>query len=142
MDGGRIAQQGSPQALYRQPATRFLADFIGDANLVDGTLQRQGDACLFTAAGVSLQVGNPAASSGPVTLALRPHRLRVVPAETAALVGTCKRADYLGSHTEVLLDTPWGELLVFGEADASEPPTAGSRVGLAFDPRDAIVLAK
>ena len=38
MDGGRIAQQGTPHELYEAPASRFLADFIGDANLVDGEL--------------------------------------------------------------------------------------------------------
>ena len=41
MDGGRIAQQGSPESLYEQPASRFLADFIGDANLVDGELTQR-----------------------------------------------------------------------------------------------------
>ena len=38
MDGGKIAQQGAPRDLYETPASRFLADFIGDANLVDGEL--------------------------------------------------------------------------------------------------------
>jgi iron(III) transport system ATP-binding protein len=38
MEAGRIAQQGTPHELYEQPASRFLADFIGDANLIDGEL--------------------------------------------------------------------------------------------------------
>src|SRR5215467_2675787 len=42
MDGGRIAQQGTPRELYEAPASRFLADFIGDANLVDGELDAGG----------------------------------------------------------------------------------------------------
>ena len=142
MDKGRIAQQGTPQQLYRQPASHFLADFIGDANLVEGELLRHGEAMHFSAAGVSLPVRADGLAAGPATLALRPHRLRLVPSASAALSGTCKRADYLGSHIEVLVNTPWGELLVFGDADAAEPPAAGAAVGLAFEPQDAIVLAR
>jgi iron(III) transport system ATP-binding protein len=142
MDKGRIAQQGSPQQLYRQPASHFLADFIGDANLVEGELVRHGDALHFSAAGVTLPVRADGLAAGPATLALRPHRLRLIAAEGAALTGTCKRADYLGSHIEVLALTPWGELLVFADADAAEPPVAGAPIGLAFEPQDAIVLAR
>ena len=142
MDRGRIAQQGTPQALYRQPASHFLADFIGDANLVEGELVRHGDALHFSAAGVSLPVHAARVAAGPATLALRPHRLRLVAAHDAALSGSCKRADYLGSHMEVLVDTPWGELLVFADADAAEPPAQGAPIGLAFDPQDAIVLVR
>ena len=142
MDQGRIAQQGSPRTLYRQPASHFLADFIGDANLIDGELVRHGEAAQFTAAGVTVPVQADGMAAGKVSLALRPHRLRLVAADGAALVGTCKRADYLGSHIEVLANTPWGELLVFGDADAAAPPKAGAAIGLAFEPGDAIVLAR
>ena len=142
MDKGRIAQQGKPQQLYRQPASHFLADFIGDANLVEGELVKRGDALHFSAAGVSLPVRAEGLKPGPATLALRPHRLRLVPADSAALVGTCKRADYLGSHIEVLVNSPWGELLVFGDADAAEPPAVNAPIGLVFEPQDAIVLAR
>ena len=142
MEKGRIAQQGSPQALYRRPASHFLADFIGDANLVEGELTHQGGGSRFSAAGVSAPVQAEGMAAGKVSLALRPHRLRLVGADGAALSGTCKRADYLGSHIEVLVNTPWGELLVFGDADAAARPQPGAPVGLAFEPGDAIVLAQ
>jgi iron(III) transport system ATP-binding protein len=142
MDRGRIAQQGTPQALYRSPASHFLADFIGDANLVEGELVQHGDAMHFSAAGVSLPVRAQGLHAGSATLALRPHRLHLVAVGVTALTGTCRRADYLGSHIEVLVNTPWGELLVFGDADATEPPAAGTAIGLAFEPQDAIVLAR
>jgi len=142
MDKGRIAQQGSPQALYRRPASHFLADFIGDANLVDGELIAQGEAMHFSAAGVALPVRAEGLKAGPATLALRPHRLKLVPVDGSTLRGRCKRADYLGSHIEVLVNSPWGELLVFGDADAAEPPATGAPIGLSFEPGDAIVLAR
>jgi iron(III) transport system ATP-binding protein len=142
MDRGHIAQQGTPQQLYRRPASHFLADFIGDANLVEGEVVRDGSGFLFRAAGVALPVDVDPLAAGPAMLALRPHRLRLLAADASPLVGTCRRADYLGSHIEVLVDTPWGELLVFGDADAASPPAAGSPIGLAFAPGDAIVLAR
>ena len=51
MESGRIAQQGTPHELYEQPASRFLADFIGDANLVDGDLMAEADGRVFAAGG-------------------------------------------------------------------------------------------
>jgi iron(III) transport system ATP-binding protein len=103
---------------------------------------RDGDATLFSAGGVTLPVRSDGVAAGAATLALRPHRLRLIEPDGAALAGTCKRADYLGSHIEVLVRTPWGELLVFGDADAAAPPLSGAQIGLAFDPHDAIVLAR
>jgi len=142
MDRGKIAQQGTPQQLYRQPASHFLADFIGDANLVEGEVVREGSTLLFRAAGVALPVRTEALSAGAATLALRPHRLRLVAPDASALVGSCKRCDYLGSHNEVLVNSPWGELLVFSDADAGTAPVAGDPIGIAFEPGDAIVLAR
>jgi iron(III) transport system ATP-binding protein len=143
MDGGRIAQQGTPHQLYREPAGRFMADFIGDANLVDGELVRNGDGRMrFAAAGVSVPVTAQGMHPGTATLALRPHRLRLASSpHEAALSGTCKRADYLGSHLEVLVDSPWGELLLFADADIAAP-AAGAPLHVAFAPGDAIVLPR
>jgi iron(III) transport system ATP-binding protein len=142
MDAGRIAQEGTPRQLYRQPAGRFMADFIGDANLIDGELVAYADAGLrFAAAGVAVPVQAAGAAPGKATLALRPHRLHLVAPAQALLQGTCKRADYLGSHLEVLVDSPWGELLLF--ADAEMPaPAAGEALGVTFAAGDAIVLPR
>ena len=143
MDAGRIAQQGTPHQLYREPAGRFMADFIGDANLVDGDLVADsgGSGLRFSAAGVSVAVQATGTAAGKATLALRPHRLHLVSPAEALLHGTCKRADYLGSHLEVLVDSPWGELLLFTEAD-KPAPVAGETLGVAFKPGDAIVLPR
>jgi iron(III) transport system ATP-binding protein len=137
MEAGRIAQQGTPRELYGQPASRFLADFIGDANLVDGELTDGGRT--FTAAGVSLTVRGP--GDGPASLALRPHRLRLAALGAGRIDGVCQRVDYLGSHSEVLVDTPWGTLLLFAPDDI-EPPPQGARVGVDFDPAAAAVLRR
>jgi iron(III) transport system ATP-binding protein len=139
MDRGRIAQQGAPAELYEAPASRFLADFIGDANLVSGELVRHADGAYFSAGNVSARVDADGLAPGPATLAVRPHRLRLTAAGEGLLPAKCLRAAYLGSRVEYVLDTPWGELLVF-DADVRSPIARGAGAGVSFRPEDVIVL--
>ena len=144
MDGGRIAQQGTPHELYEAPASRFLADFIGDANLVDGELARRRRRRDVRAGGVSAcRCAPTACAAGPATLAVRPHRLRLVRAGQ----GADRRASASAPPTsaaaiEYVVATPWGELLVF-DADARTPRRARrSRSASRFDPDAVIVLPR
>ena len=139
MDRGRIAQQGTPSQLYEAPANRFLADFIGDANLVSGELVRAADGAFFCAADLRAPVRADGLASGPATLAVRPHRLRLTPAGEGLLPAECLRTAYLGSRIEYVLGTPWGELLVF-DGGVHAPLARGAQAGVSFEPDDAIVL--
>jgi iron(III) transport system ATP-binding protein len=141
MDGGRIAQQGTPQELYEAPRSRFLADFIGDANLVDGELQGEGASRSFVAGGVGVPVASDGLPPGPATLAVRPHQLRVVGAGEGALDGVCRRVAYLGSRVEYIVATPWGELLAF-DTDVRTRRARDEAVGVAFARDAAIVLPR
>ncbi len=138
MDGGRIAQQGTPHELYEAPASRFLADFIGDANLVDGELTGEAGDNLFSAGGYAAPVRADGVRAGPATLAVRPQRLHIVAAGAGVLPGTCKRVAYLGSRVEYVVATPWGELLVF-DHEARSARRRDEDVGIAFD-RDAVIV--
>ncbi len=138
MDGGKIAQAGAPAELYEAPASRFLADFIGDANLVDGELGADGR---FAAGGAAASVVAAGVRPGPATLAIRPHRLALVAAGQGAFDGTVQRAAYLGSRIEYVVASPWGELLLFNP-DTADMRTRGTVVGVAFDPAAAIVLPR
>jgi len=141
MDGGRIAQQGTPHELYETPHSRFLADFIGDANLVDGELSVGAAGASFAAGGASARVRADGMAPGPATLAVRPQRLRLVEAGAGILQGTCRRAAYLGSRIEYMVATPWGELLVF-DAQARSPRGRDEAVGVDFDIDAGIVLRR
>ena len=141
MDGGRIAQQGPPRDLYERPVSRFLADFIGDANLVDGELADSTEGGSFSAGGVAAPVRAHGMRAGPATLAVRPHRLRLVDAGRGVIAGTCKRAAYLGSRNEYVVTCAWGELLVFDD-DAHTLRQRDEAVGLDFDPGAVILLAR
>ena len=141
MEGGRIAQQGTPHELYETPANRFLADFIGDANLVDGELTVDEGRATFTAGGLAAPVRAQGMAPGPATLAIRPHRLRIVDLGAGALPGVCKRAAYLGSRIEYVVATPWGELLLF-DGEGRAPRGRDESIGVAFEPDAAIVLPR
>src|SRR5215471_18252234 len=87
MHDGQLLQEGTPQEIYHQPATRFVADFVGRANLVPGTVaERLADGgILVRALGVVLRI--PAGGADPgekVTLSLRPQSLRAHPARPDA----------------------------------------------------------
>ena len=140
MDHGAIAQQGRPAELYDSPRTRFLADFIGDANLVAGELIHDASGQVFRANDVCVPVRAEDVPPGPATLAVRPHRLILTPAGAGLLPAECRRAAYLGSRVEYVLGTPWGDLLVF-DFGVDSPLARGERAGVEFRPEDAIVLA-
>jgi iron(III) transport system ATP-binding protein len=139
MEGGRIAQQGTPAELYEAPASRFLADFIGDANLVEGEVAVTADGIRFTSGGVSVMLPANGVPPGPATLAVRPHRLRITAAGAGLLSAECRRVAYLGSRVEYVVTTPWGELLVF-DAPRDAPLERGAAAGVAFDPHAAVLL--
>ena len=80
-------------------------------------------------------------ASGPATLAVRPHRLRIVDAGQGKVPGVCKRSAYLGSRIEYVVATPWGELLVF-DGEARAPRGRDEPIGVAFDIDAAIMLER
>ncbi|HVN34170.1 MAG TPA: ABC transporter ATP-binding protein [Casimicrobiaceae bacterium] len=141
MEAGRIAQQGTPRELYEQPASRFLADFIGDANLIDGELTIEAGGARFSAGDLGVVIRADGMEPGPATLAIRPHRLRIVELGEGALPGEIRRAAYLGSRIEYIVATPWGELLVF-DAEGRRLRRRDDPVGVAFDSDTAIVLRR
>jgi putative spermidine/putrescine transport system ATP-binding protein len=81
INGGRIMQLDTPQAIYEAPANRFVAEFIGESTLLKVTLA--GDRC--ECAGQVLRVAQARAAPGPAVLMLRPERLRILcPAEAGS----------------------------------------------------------
>ena len=107
----------------------------------DGELAVAPAGATFTAGGVSAAVRADGVAPGPATLAVRPHRLRLVAAGQGTLPGACMRAAYLGSRIEYVVATPWGELLVF-DTEARTPRGRDEPVGVTFDPDAAIVLRR
>ena len=132
MQGGRILQMGPPREIYDAPTHRFVADFIGDINLLEGEA--------LTGGGVRVLGGVTAPGSRPgrVTLAIRPERARLVAAGTGELEATLIHSAFLGTATLHKLQLAGGGDFLIRQSDPTEAaPEKGSRVGVAL-PADAL----
>jgi iron(III) transport system ATP-binding protein len=138
MDNAVIAQEGTPEDLYERPKSRFLADFIGEANLIEGEFRRGEAGTMFVAGSTPLALGSFAPPPDADMIALRPDRLGLAPASAGLL--TITRRAYLGHAWEYTLDAPWGEVLVLAPA-VLPPLPRGEKVDLVIDPRAVIALA-
>jgi iron(III) transport system ATP-binding protein len=145
MRNARIAQDGTPRDLYERPADRFVADFIGNANILPVTLYREaGETARVRLGGLELRLAHRGQPSGPAELAVRPQAFRLhgrtpQPGEIGALV---RKAAYLGSHMEyeLALDGVTSDVFVI-DSGVAHPYAAGSRVAVAIDPSGAALIA-
>jgi len=103
MNRGVIEQVGPPDELYSHPASRFVADFIGRANFLDGVVMESGDGVLVVDVfGSPVRVSPPAlrlTAGSPVTLVVRPEAVRVTP-QDGQFQGVVKRVTYLGNAVD------------------------------------------
>ena len=124
MNDAVIAQEGSPHELYEAPADVFVADFIGDANLVDAEIAAiDGEVATVRIGPVEMRLPRRTFSPGPATVAIRPECVGLEPARTdTGIRGTVAKAVYLGSHMEYAVETALGELFVIQHRTDSPMP--------------------
>ncbi len=128
MRGGRIVQSGSPTALYDQPISRYVADFVGKSNFIDGTLSvlSSADGLVGTASGHGFagRLSGPLAQGSKVSLSIRPEQIGLAhTAREGAEPVTVVNRIFLGEHTEYLVrHAALGDLLVLvaRQAEAAE----------------------
>ncbi|MER3456409.1 MAG: ABC transporter ATP-binding protein [candidate division GAL15 bacterium] len=128
MNLGRVEQVGTPEAVYRRPRTRFVADFIGEANLLPATY-RDG---VVELAGYRFPIEQEEVPEGPVTLMVRPEAV-LVAQDRLGLPGVVRTVFFMGMTTEVLVETPVGEVLATQPYRADRRPAPGQEVHLQFD---------
>lgn len=131
MQGGRVTQIDEPYKLYEHPRTRFIADFVGKANLLPGSLDALG----------AVQVCN-SAECGALVLSLRPEKIDLLAAGSGRLQGQVQVRYFLGSQWLYRLATPLGELTVVRRNDGSAPLAVGAPVGLDWPAELLRVLAE
>lgn len=133
MSNAKIAQIGAPRDLYERPADRFLADFIGDANLITGDVRDVQGGPAFVAGSLVLPLTASQTLRGPAVFAVRPQRLSLhsVQPGTAFIRGELVKSAYLGTHLEHSVSSEFGELLVIdSQVDTLLRPGASVYVGL------------
>jgi putative spermidine/putrescine transport system ATP-binding protein len=152
MNGGRVEQIGTPVEIYDQPATRFVADFIGDTNIFRGER-------VATQAGLGLAVGKdlvltlpasaPVDGTGVLSVALRPEKIRL--SATGELTGEavrcCARGEvestnFLGGAVLYRIGLGSGHRILAQQpnAGAGRLFAPGNRVALDWEPSDLVVL--
>ncbi|MBL8319381.1 MAG: ABC transporter ATP-binding protein [Burkholderiaceae bacterium] len=136
MDAGRIAQAGTPQALYETPTSGFVAGFMGEAMLFSA---QAGDDGRVRLGPLHFMPRHPVAS-GAVKVAVRPEAWHVVEASGAELSGTLSKCAYLGSAMELTVDTELGSLFVVSP-DVDRTWRVGEVVGLRLSGHGVSVVA-
>lgn len=132
MHAGRIEQVGAGTDIYRQPATRFVAEFIGDANFIAYTVADDG-ALMLDAQGLRVPLAQrPAAGRGLAVL--RPEDLKLCERADAMLTGTVSDVINVGSHSMIHVDIGGQTLVARHGGLAPGGLHAGGEVALAFAP--------
>jgi len=145
MRKGTIEQQGPPQSLYHHPETTFVANFIGESNVVDATLQGQGPDRQVAFGDAVINVSDEKAmthKNGPVKLSLRPEVLEIKPrAEISAqaLAGVIRHSAYMGPVIEYSIETQVGVLFTRAPAYAGQFRTE-QEVCVRIRPEEIIII--
>ena len=126
MNQGAIAQMGTPRDLYERPGNRFIAGFIGDANLFEGVLAANGGLALGP---LSIFTTRTDLAAGPVTVAVRPEAWCIGEPAPDAIPGKVTKAAYLGGYCEYTIATAQGEQFVVS-SDVLTLRATGADVGL------------
>ena len=131
MKDAEIAQAGSPHDLYERPSSAFIADFIGDANLVDCDVLSTADGgAEIAVAGQKLMVPNEAGHKGAAKMVLRPHHIQLADGGKG-FDGSITYAAYLGNQIQYTLDSALGPLFAIADTTAN-PFKMGQNVKIGF----------
>ncbi len=136
MDDGRIAQIGTPQGIYRQPASTFVARFLGLDNLLEGQVERRGEGTVVQTRVGALPLDAPA--DGQVTLLLRPETASLDGQGDVEISGELVERSFRGSTQRIVLRLSDGQRLSFDFPSTTELPQVGKKVVLWVDSRKAV----
>jgi spermidine/putrescine transport system ATP-binding protein len=146
MNAGRVEQMGDPATLYENPSTTFVANFLGQSNLIRATVSgTAGDDLLLVASGQKLVLprSRAATTSDELLVGVRPEKIRVDADGAAATLdgmnvltgGVVSDTSFTGVSTQYLVRMPWGqELMVFAQNVGVEVLRPGTKVTLSWVP--------
>ncbi|WP_315785261.1 MULTISPECIES: ABC transporter ATP-binding protein [unclassified Bradyrhizobium] len=131
MSKGRIEQIGTPQQVYEQPASAFVAQFLGKTNEFSATVDRVSGQPRLVAGTWSAPA--PAGVAGPVTVSVRPERISF---GNAGLAGRITSRIFQGNHWLFQCDTECGPAIVIRQNDGQSQPEQGAAVHLVWQASD------
>jgi spermidine/putrescine ABC transporter ATP-binding subunit len=137
MNEGRIEQIGTPDEIYNRPTNRFVSEFIGDANFIEGDVSTRDGRVVLEAHGRELGVAADHPPAGRSVAFVRPERLSVVseaPPEQNAIRGTVEQILFAGATTRYFVTADGVEYVVEGESDTAV--AEGEEAFVAWAPGD------
>ena len=136
MNNGEIQQVGTPEEIYNEPTNRFVANFIGESNIIPGVMLEdykvRFDDITFDCVDFGFKKGEP------VEVVIRPEDIDIVPVEAGKMTGEVLSVLFKGVHYETLIET---ELRTY-MAHTTDYAEVGREVGLKFGPEDIHVMCK
>ena len=136
MDEGKIQQIGTPEDIYNEPKNAFVADFIGESNIIDGIRRADGVGEIFNRRFQCLDKGF--AKDEPVDVVIRPEDVDIVPEGQGQLKGTVTSVTFKGMQYDIIVDF-YGFKWLIQTTDLSP---VGSRIGIKIDPDGIHVMKK
>ena len=136
MDKGIIQQIGTPQDIYNEPKNAFVADFIGESNILDG-IMHEDFLCEF--AGKKFKcLDKGFAKDEPVDVVIRPEDIDMVEPESTMLTGEVTSVTFKGVHFEFIVDVQGFKWMI----QSTDYQEAGKRIGLQLTPDDIHIMKK
>lgn len=136
MDSGKIQQIGSPQDIYNEPKNAFVADFIGESNIVDGIML---DDYVVEFAGKKFKcLDSGFLKNEKVDVVIRPEDIEVVSPENGHISGKVVSVTFKGVHYEIIVDIDDFKWMI----QSTESQTPGDIIGLILQPDDIHIMKK
>ncbi len=141
MKEGNIAQQGAPESLYRAPNSIFIADFMGEANILPCEVEQvEGEEALIRLGSQRYRVRGNGMKTGAAQLSVRPQFITLRDDGVGALPGEVTHSTWLGDHIEYEVATELGPLFIVDAQMERQLPLT-SRVAIDFKPQGLALIA-
>ena len=136
MDKGRIQQIGRPEDIYNEPKNAFVADFIGESNILNGVMVRDNVVKMYGKQFPCVDGGF--AENEPVDVVIRPEDIDIVPVEQGQLVGTVTNVTFKGMQYDIIVDFRGFKWLI----QTTDHSPVGARIGVKIDPEGFHIMKK
>ena len=136
MNNGKIQQIGTPEDIYNEPKNAFVADFIGESNILDGIMRRDNVVEIF---GRQFQcVDKGFGPDEPVDVVIRPEDVDIVDVSQGALTGIVTSITFKGMHYDIIVDFRGFKWLI----ETTDFCPVGAKIGIKLDPDSFHVMKK
>ena len=136
MDKGSIQQIGTPEDIYNEPKNAFVADFIGESNIIDGIMHEDNVVQMYGRRFPCLDGGF--APNEAVDVVIRPEDIDIVPVEQGQLTGTVTSVTFKGMQYDIIVDFRGFKWLI----QTTDHCPEGARIGIKIDPDGIHVMKK